>query len=101
LRYEAKENTEYTRTTLIRELAFFLSKKNMKRYKKTNITLVVGIAGIFVSGSVGVVVAKHILSVVESSNCGASVNFKSSPSSFLEFQIRKEPCSNSPETAAK
>jgi hypothetical protein len=72
----------------------------MKRYKKTNITLVVGISSIFVSGFV-CVVAQYILFVVESSNCGSSVNFKSSPSSFLEFQIRKEPCSNSPETTAK
>jgi hypothetical protein len=95
---EAKENK---RTTLILKLAFFLLEQNMKRHKKPNITLVVGITGIFVTKFVGVVVAQHILSVVESSNCGASVIFKSSPSSFLEFQIRKEPCSNFPETTAK
>ncbi|WP_242053881.1 hypothetical protein [Nostoc sp. FACHB-888] len=59
------------------------------------------IAGIVVSGLVGAVVAQRVLSVVESSNCGASVNFKSSPSSLLDFQLKKEACNKSPETAAK
>ncbi len=59
------------------------------------------IAGVVVSGVVGAVVAQRVLSVVESSTCGASVNFKSSPSSLLDFQLKKEACSNPPETAAK
>lgn len=59
------------------------------------------IAGIVVSGVVGAVVAQRVLSVVELSNCGASVNFKSSPSSLLDFQLKKEACSKPPETAAK
>ncbi|MBN3870428.1 MAG: hypothetical protein HWQ23_09095 [Nostoc sp. JL33] len=40
----------------------------------------------------GGLVGLYALSVVASSDCGASVNFKSSPSSLLNFQLKKEAC---------
>lgn len=75
-------------------------KSTLGRTLKVTSPFVV-ISGIVVSGVVGAVVAQRVLSVVESSNCGASVNFKSSPSSLLDFQFKKEACIQPPETAAK
>ena len=57
------------------------------------------ISSLIVMGSlfVGAVVSERLLSVVESSDCGISVNFKSSPSSPLDFKLNKEACSKPPE----
>jgi hypothetical protein len=72
-------------------------KSTLEKTLKATSPLVV-MAGIVVSGVVGAVVAQRVLSVVESSNCGVSVNFKSSPSSLLDFQLKKEACNKPPET---
>lgn len=55
--------------------------------KTKNIFLISGIVGVMTIGAVSM----YGLSVIKSSNCGGSLNFRSSQSS-QEFQFRKEPC---------
>ncbi|OUL33366.1 hypothetical protein BV372_16900 [Nostoc sp. T09] len=65
-----------------------------KTFKETSPIVVVSI---ILGGLVGL----YALSIVASSDCGASVNFKSYPSSPLNFQLKKEACKIPLDTMAK
>ena len=57
----------------------------------------IGTSLLVVSVVLGGLVGLYALSVVGSSDCGASVNFRSSPSSPLNFQLKKEACTQPPD----